>query len=122
MAKEKEILISSSDSGEIFLDENVVKIVSHLVTKEIQGVSNLTGRFVDVFNTNKKGVSLSNEEGALKLELSIGVLFGSPVLEVAKNAQESVIRSLASHFGLTNVTVDIVIKEILLPDLHVNEQ
>ena len=114
----EEILIHSNTSGDIFLDENVVKIVSNIVTKEVQGVSNLTGRLVDVFNTNKKGVLVSNQEGNIKLELSIGVIFGFQVLEVAKQVQESVLRSLSHHFGLSNVVVDIVIKEITLPDVE----
>lgn len=114
MSKEKEILLSSSSTGDIFLDENVLKIVSNVVTKEVQGVSNLSGRLVDVFNTNKKGVSVLKEEGAVKLELSIGVIYGFKVLDVARSVQESVLRSLAHHFGLENVVVDVVIKEITI--------
>lgn len=116
MSKEKEILLNSNTSGDIFLDENVLRIVSNIVTKEVPGVFNLTGRLVDVFNTNKKGVSVINSEGSVKLELAIGVIYGYKVLEVAQKVQESVFRSLDHHFSLTNVVIDVIIKEITQPN------
>jgi uncharacterized alkaline shock family protein YloU len=114
MAKEKDFLLEDTGVGHLYVDDNVIKMVSNLVSKKVDGVYNLTGKLVDVFNSNRKGVDIKSKEETLFVEVSVGVKEDYIVIDVARKVQQAVILALREQFEVENVTVDVVVRELFI--------
>ena len=111
---DKQIKLQESGLGSIYVDEHVVKVVTNVVTKEVDGVHSLTGKLVDVFDSKKRGVSLSTSGDTLHVEVSVVVVYGHQVLQVAQLVQQAVLDELKTNFNLSNVVVDVVVRDVSL--------
>jgi len=122
LAKENDLLISQSKAGDVFAAEEVVRLVSKLASKEVEGVGEMTTRLLDVFSGKDQHVSIEAKEDSLSVEISVSIVYGYNLLEVAQKVQYVVSESLKLNFGLKDVHVHILIKELIVESKPLNEE
>ncbi|MBQ2739033.1 MAG: Asp23/Gls24 family envelope stress response protein [Oscillibacter sp.] len=117
MADNKEYLVLPEEGGSIHISEDVIAAIAVGAVREVEGVSgmmtNLGGSVTDLLNNKKnaqkgaKAVKVEKTDDGLVMELYITVAYGSPVLEVAENAQKAVKSSIEAMTGCTVAAINI---------------
>jgi len=114
MSKENELLLAQSTNGNVYTTPEVIRFISQLASKEVEGVGDLTSKLVDLFASKSKHVSVEAHEDLLRVEVSISVFHGYKAIDVARKVQFAISEALKINFELEDVHVDVVIKELLL--------
>ena len=117
MADNKEYLVLPEEEGTIHISEEFIAAIAVGAVREVEGVSgmmtNLGGSVTDLLNNKKnaqkgvKTVKIEKTDDGLVMELYITVSYGTPVLEVAENAQKAVKASVEAMTGCTVCAVNI---------------
>ena len=100
MAESKEYMTLPEENGSINISEEVIAAIAVGAVREVEGVSgmmtSLGGSVTDLVNNKKnaqkgtRGVKIDMTGAALKLDLYLTVRYGTPIPEVAENAQKAV--------------------------------
>ena len=121
MAENKEYITRQESMGTIQISEDVVASVAAMAVMEQEGVCGLsTGIGSDIAEmlgkkTLAKGIRLSTEGEALRIDCEIVAQFGQPVFVLARNVQEHVKSCVESLTGLSVAQVNVNVSGIALP-------
>lgn len=132
MAENKNLVLSSNNQeigGEIVVAPEVLEVIVGIAASKIEGVyamrGNLATNVTELFggSVHDKGVSLSNENGDIKINLYCYLNYGVSVPKVAIDMQEKVKQQVLymTDLQLSEVNVHVVgiiPEKTTLPDLN----
>ena len=105
------------ENGSINISEEVIAAIAVGAVREVEGVSgmmtSLGGSVTDLVNNKKnaqkgtRGVKIDMTGAALKLDLYLTVRYGTPIPEVAENAQKAVSSAVEAMTGCSVEAVNI---------------
>ena len=113
MSESKEYFSRSETYGDVYISEEVLEMIAGAAALEVEGVTGLTGGTVSeqILGRKKlsKGISILWESDNITVNISIQILYGSIIPEVAKKVQEAVISNVEAtsnlHVSAVNVRV-----------------
>ena len=124
MADHKEYMTLPEENGDIHISEEVLSAIAVGAVREVEGVSGMMtgmgGSVTDLVNNKKnaqkgaKGVKINMEGEALLLDLYITVDYGTPIPEVAENAQKAVVSAIEAMAGCPVAAVNIHVGGVTL--------
>ena len=123
MADSKEYMTLPEENGSINISEEVIAAIAVGAVREVEGVSgmmtNLGGSVTDLVtkkNAQKgtKGVKIDMTGTALVLDVYLTVKFGTPIPEVAENAQKAVISAVEAMTGCSVGAVNVHVGGVTL--------
>ena len=115
MAESKEYMTLPEENGSINISEEVIAAIAVGAVREVEGVSgmmtSLGGSVTDLVNKiaekGARGVKIDMTGAALKLDLYLTVRYGTPIPEVAENAQKAVSSAVEAMTGCSVEAVNI---------------
>ena len=123
MGESKEYMTLPEENGSINISEEVIAAIAVGAVRDVEGVSgmmtNLGGSVTDLVNKKNaqkgaKGVKIDMTGTALVLDLYLTVKFGTPIPEVAENAQKAVISAVEAMTGCSVGAVNIHVGGVTL--------
>ena len=124
MGESKEYMTLPEENGSINISEEVIAAIAVGAVRDVEGVSGmmttLGGSVTDLVTNKKnaqkgsKGVRIDMTGAALVLDLYLTVQYGSPIPEVAENAQKAVISAVEAMTGCTVSAVNIHVGGVTL--------
>ena len=121
MAENREYYTQNAENGTVQISEDVVASVAAAAILETEGVcglsTNLSTDIAEMLGkkTLAKGIRLSTEGEALRIDCEIVAQFGQPVFVLARNVQEHVKSCVESLTGLSVAQVNVNVSGIALP-------
>lgn len=121
MSENKDYVSRSDELGNIHISEEVLAGIAAAAALEVEGVSSLAANLgSDIAEllgkkTLAKGVRMSTEGDALRIDCEIVAQFGQPVFVLARNVQEHVKSCVESLTGLSVAQVNVNVSGIALP-------
>ena len=121
MAENREYYTQNAENGTVQISEDVVASVAAAAILETEGVcglsTNLSTDIAEMLGkkTLAKGVRMSTEGDALRIDCEIVAQFGQPVFVLARNVQEHVKSCVESLTGLSVAQVNVNVSGIALP-------
>ena len=123
MGESKEYMTLPEENGSINISEEVIAAIAVGAVRDVEGVSgmmtNLGGSVTDLVtkkNAQKgtKGVKIDMTGTALVLDVYMTVKFGTPIPEVAENAQKAVISAVEAMTGCSVGAVNVHVGGVTL--------
>lgn len=123
MGESKEYMTLPEENGSINISEEVIAAIAVGAVRDVEGVSgmmtNLGGSVTDLVtkkNAQKgtKGVKIDMTGTALVLDVYLTVKFGTPISEVAENAQKAVISAVEAMTGCSVGAVNVHVGGVTL--------
>lgn len=123
MADNKDYMTLSEEKGNIHIAEDVIAAIAVGAVREVEGVAGMmtgVGSVADLV-TNKKnaqkgtrGVKIEQDEDGMALTLYVTVHYGTPIPEVAENAQKAVAAAVEAMAGVAVKAVNIHVGGVAL--------
>ena len=123
MGESKEYMTLPEENGSINISEEVIAAIAVGAVRDVEGVSgmmtNLGGSVTDLVtkkNAQKgtKGVKIDMTGTALVLDVYLTVKFGTPIPEMAENAQKAVISAVEAMTGCSVGAVNVHVGGVTL--------
>ena len=105
MADSKDYISKPLEHGCVYINEDVLVTIATTAVKDVEGV-------VDP-GKKSKGIRVALEESSVRVECNLTLLYGHPVVDIAKNVQSSVSAAIESMTGLTVSAVDVTVAGIV---------
>ena len=118
MAENKEYISNELDHGTVYINEEVIATIAATAIRDVEGVVGLSGNLSDDVKgmlskkNNSKGVRIILSEDTVSVECNLVVLYGHPVVEIAKNVQSGIVSAIESMTGLKVKSVDVNVGSI----------
>ena len=120
----KELTDSCIVSGNVRIHENVIASIVRKVACSVEGVSKISGSsFVDNIaemvgskKMHDRSITVEMGDSSVSVEVSINLVYGVSLPEVAQKVQKAVSDEIIRLTGLKVAKVNIVIREIEYPD------
>lgn len=103
------------DDGKVTISEAVIGNIAIIAAEEINGVSKITKKvtatITDIFSKTKQaqGVKVESNEGDVVIEISVELIYGTMIEEVARKIQKNIKQNVESMTGLNVKEVNVVI-------------
>lgn len=117
----EENIKSITDIGIVKISDEVVEVVAGIAASEIDGVvgmsTKLVGGITRILTSKKnvsKGVHVVVGEDSAVIDIYIVVKYGCKIMQVAKEVQENVMKSVQSMTGLNVTSVNVFVQSIIL--------
>lgn len=120
-----------SERGTTVIQDAVVSSIASVAAGEVEGVdmshgggrlpgdtSATVGEFVDRFSggsSRTRGVSVEVGEEQVAIDLTVNVLYGTPVPRVAEALRQNVIRRVENLTGMEVAEVNVAVNDVTLP-------
>ena len=123
MADNKDYMTLPEEHGNIHIAEEVIAAIAVGAVREVEGVAGMMtsmGSVADLMTNKKnaqkgtKGVKLEMGEDGLALTLYVTVNYGTPIPEVAENAQKAVASAVEAMTGVAVKAVNIHVGGVAL--------
>lgn len=124
MGESKEYMTLPEENGSINISEEVIAAITVGAVRDVEGVSGMMttmgNSVTDLVNNKKnaqksaKGVKIDMTGTALVLDVYLTVQYGSPIPEVAENAQKAVISAVEAMTGCPVGAVNIHVGGVTL--------
>ena len=124
MGESKEYMTLPEENGSINISEEVIAAITVGAVRDVAGVSGMMttmgNSVTDLVNNKKnaqksaKGVKIDMTGTALVLDVYLTVQYGSPIPEVAENAQKAVISAVEAMTGCPVGAVNIHVGGVTL--------
>ena len=124
MADSKEYMTLPEENGSNNISEEVIAAIAVGAVREVEGVSgmmtNLGNSVTDLVNNRKnaqkgaRGVKIDMTGAALRLDLYLTVQYGTPIPEIAENAQKAVASAVGAMTGCAVEAVNIHVGGVTL--------
>ena len=123
MGESKEYMTLPEENGSINISEEVIAAIAVGAVRDVEGVSGMVtamgGSVTDLVtkkNAQKgtKGVKIDMTGTALVLDVYLTVKFGTPIPEVAENAQKAVISAVEAMTGCSVGAVNVHVGGVTL--------
>lgn len=120
----EENLREEIDMGIVKISDEVVGVISGLAATEIKGIvgmsANLVGGITQILTGKKnlsKGVKVNVGENSAAIDLFVVVEYGVKILDVSKQVQENVKKTVETMTGLVVSAVNIHVQNVVIPKL-----
>ncbi len=110
---------AETDKTQLDISQDVLYGIAQLATEGVAGLTSasppagmgelLTGR-------RAKGIAITRDDDALKIDLHVRVRYGLEIPKVAAEVQRAVREAVASMTGMTVLSVDVTVDAIDLPE------
>ena len=114
MAENKQYITKVQDNGSIMISEDVVASIVAQSVQEVEGVVGLSVKpgadIADIIGKKNwgKGIKVTiTEHNELNIDCNICIFYGSSVMAVAKNIQETVTSALENSTGVKVLGVNV---------------
>lgn len=123
MGESKEYMTLPEENGSINISEEVIAAIAVGAVRDVEGVAGMMtslGSVTDLVNNKKnaqkgtKGVRIDMTGTSLVLDVYLTVRFGSPIPEVAENAQRAVMSAIEAMTGCPVGAVNIHVGGVTL--------
>lgn len=111
-----------NDIGIVKISDEVVEVIAGLAASEIDGIvgmsTKLVGGITKILTAKKsvsKGVKVTVGEDSASIDIFVVVTYGTKILNVAREVQENVKKSVESMTGLKVSAVDVYVQNMVLP-------
>ncbi|GAB1823955.1 Asp23/Gls24 family envelope stress response protein [Herbidospora sp. RD11066] len=112
--------------GKITVADEVVEKVTALAAMQVPGVADLGGDLARVFETVRdrigfgskrggQGVRAEIQDGMVAIDITIVIVYGHVVMEVAAEVQSSVATTVSQMLGMEVVEVNVTVDDVRLP-------
>lgn len=111
MSESKNYIKKEQDGGSIQISDEVIAAITAAAVKDVDGVCGLNGNLgSDIasilgMKNPGKGVKMVMTENNVAVECNVIVKYGQNIVEIAKNVQSAVAKSIE---GMTGIHVDLV--------------
>ena len=120
MADKMQYICQTKDNGQIYISEDVVATIVHNALNEIDGFAGLTTKAnveinkpLNPKNWNRAIKVVITEKGSLLLEVNAMVAYGSNLVTVAQDIQNTVSDTVASITGIQPKRVNVNIYGVI---------
>ena len=110
---------ATDTAAQLDISQDVLYGIAQLATEGVAGLTSasppagmgelLTGR-------RAKGITITRDDDALKIDLHVRVRYGLEIPKVATEVQRAVREAVASMTGMTVLSVDVTVDAIDLPE------
>ena len=113
MAEFKQYITKAQENGNVMISEDVIEAIVAETVAEVEGVQGLVVKpgadIADLIGKNwGKGMKIViGENNELTISCNVQILYGSSVIEVAKNAQVAVAAAVENAAGVKVTEVNI---------------
>lgn len=110
-----------SKKGNVIISDEVISVISAIAAKSVEGVSGMqasvAGGIVEFLGKKNpgKGVKVAVSENDVEIEISISVLYGVKIQEVASEIQEKVASEVEAMTGYNVKAVNISVDGLTIP-------
>lgn len=115
----KKSVTTETDKTQLDISQDVLYGIAQLATEGVAGLTSasppagmgelLTGR-------RAKGIAITRDDDALKIDVHVRVRYGLEIPKVAAEVQRAVREAVASMTGMTVLSVDVTVDAIDLPE------
>lgn len=114
--KEDEIILNETDHVTITCNENVLKKEISYILNSIDGIENVPGSFLDLFNSKIKHISIEKKENVFQIYIDFNVKTGYTIIDVANEVHSKIENSINNNFNLPSFHIDIRIHDLILSE------
>lgn len=114
MADKKQYITQVNENGQIFISEDVISTIAYRALQEVEGFGALIARnnadFSMPLNAKNwhRGMRIDiTEKGNVLVEMNILIKYGTNIVNVAKQIQDSVSNTIGSTIGLYPKRVNV---------------
>ncbi|WP_100398396.1 Asp23/Gls24 family envelope stress response protein [Bacillus sp. FJAT-44742] len=117
-----------NELGRIEISPEVIEVIAGIATSEVEGVATLRGNFasgVGEFLGRKnhgKGVKVELSEDGVTIEISIVILYGSSVIETAKQVQTNIQQTLQTMTSIDLEAINVHVVGIQFENMEEAER
>lgn len=105
MAESKDYISKPLEHGCVYINEDVLVTIATTAIREVEGV---------VLPVKKgKGIRVELGESSVRVECNLTLLYGHPVVDIAKNVQSAVSAAIESMAGLSVSSVDVTVAGVV---------
>lgn len=112
----KEIQLQSNQNGIITVNQQVI---TDIVKKELIDVVGVyeseKNAILEVLDKLTRKVKINQDEESYELTIPIKVIYGVNIQATAFSVQERIAYALASMLGLSNVEINILVDQVVIP-------
>ncbi len=113
--------IESSSSDQVKISKEVIGSIANLAATNIEGIESMSGSITREvaekfgMKNQAKGTKVETDEETCSVELSVIVEYGVNIIEVCKQVQQEVKKSIETMTGLAVESIDVVVAGIHMP-------
>lgn len=113
---------TDTEMGIVKISDEVVEVIAGLAASEIEGIegmsTTLVGGITQILSGKKnlsKGIKVNVEENSATIDLYVVVKYGIKIVDVAKQVQENVKKSVELMTGLNLTSINVYVQNVVLP-------
>ena len=111
MADNKQYITQTQDHGNVMIAEEVVAAIVINSLKDVEGVIGIGGKLgFDLTSLKNWAKSLTitiGDDNSVLVDCNVIVAYGQSVIEVAKNAQDTIVSAVESMTGVKPAAVNV---------------
>ncbi|PSL43195.1 putative alkaline shock family protein YloU [Salsuginibacillus halophilus] len=102
-----------NDLGKVEISPEVIEVIAGIAASEVEGVTSLRGGFATGVaerlgkKNHGKGIKVELGENGVTIDVSVFILYGMSVPEVAKNIQENIEHTLKTMTSVALESINI---------------
>lgn len=116
--KKMTLNVDESNLGQVQITDEVVAIIAGLAATEVEGVSSMAGNITNELVSKlgmknlSKGVRISMMDKTVLVDLTLNLMYGYSVPDVAMKVQDRVSTAIENMTGLSVAQVDVRVADI----------
>lgn len=112
----KEIRLQSNQNGIITANQQVITDIVKKELTEVAGVyESEKNAILEVLDKLTRKVKINQDEDLYELTIPIKVIYGVNIQATAFSVQERIAYALVSMLGLSNVEINILVDQVVIP-------
>lgn len=109
----QDYVVDKKGIGEVKIASDVVAVIAGLAANEVDGVDSMAGNITNELigmlgmKNLSKGVRVVMEEGTVRVDMAINVVYGYSIPKITKQVQEKVSQQIENMTGLIVPEVNV---------------
>ena len=111
--EKQDYVVDKKGIGEVKIASDVVAVIAGLAANEVDGVDSMAGNITNELigmlgmKNLSKGVKVVMEEGTVRVDIAINVIYGYSIPKITKQVQEKVRQQIENMTGLIVPEVNV---------------
>ncbi len=111
--EKQDYVVDKKGIGEVKIASDVVAVIAGLAANEVDGVDSMAGNITNELigmlgmKNLSKGVKVVMEEGTVRVDIAINVIYGYSIPKITKQVQEKVSQQIENMTGLIVPEVNV---------------
>ena len=111
--EKQDYVVDKKGIGEVKIASDVVAVIAGLAANEVDGVDSMAGNITNELigmlgmKNLSKGVKIVMEEGTVRVDIAINVIYGYSIPKITKQVQEKVSQQIENMTGLIVPEVNV---------------